>query len=84
MGDGRVTGMRGRCVGVVSQEPVLFSGSIADNIRYGLPGGPAAASDAAIEAAARQAHSPSPPSFSRHSLNTQRSAAALLPPPRAP
>ncbi len=43
---------------VVSQEPLLFSGSVADNIRYGLPGGAAAASDAAVEAAARQAQTP--------------------------
>jgi ATP-binding cassette subfamily B multidrug efflux pump len=26
----------GRCVGMVLQEPLLFSGSVADNVRYGL------------------------------------------------
>ncbi len=39
-------------VGVVSQEPILFSTSIAENIRYGRP----AATDAELEAAARAAH----------------------------
>jgi ATP-binding cassette subfamily B protein len=28
-----------RCLGVVPQEPFLFSGTVADNIRYGRPGG---------------------------------------------
>ncbi|MCH9680767.1 MAG: ATP-binding cassette domain-containing protein [Deltaproteobacteria bacterium] len=37
---------------VVSQEPILFSGTIADNIRYGRLD----ATDAEIEAAARQAN----------------------------
>ena len=37
-----------RQVGVVSQEPLLFSSSVAENIRYGRP----EASDAEIEAAA--------------------------------
>lgn len=41
-----------RKVGVVSQEPVLFSGTIADNIAYGLPDAPR--SD--IVAAARKAN----------------------------
>jgi ABC transporter fused permease/ATP-binding protein len=41
-----------RQVGVVAQEPLLFSTSIADNIRYGRPG----ASDAEVEAAARTAN----------------------------
>jgi ABC transporter fused permease/ATP-binding protein len=41
-----------RQVGVVSQEPILFSGSIADNIRYGRED----ASDAEVEAAARAAN----------------------------
>jgi ABC transporter fused permease/ATP-binding protein len=41
-----------RQVGVVWQEPVLFSASIGENIRYGRPG----ASDAEVEAAARAAH----------------------------
>jgi ATP-binding cassette subfamily B protein len=41
-----------RHIGVVSQEPILFSGSIADNIRYGREG----ATDAEIEAAARAAN----------------------------
>ena len=41
-------------IGLVPQETVIFSGSVADNIRYGKPG----ASDAEVEAAARaaQAH----------------------------
>jgi ABC-type multidrug transport system fused ATPase/permease subunit len=39
-------------VAVVTQEPFLFAGSIADNIRYGRPG----ASDAEVEAAAKAAH----------------------------
>ncbi len=37
---------------VVTQEPFLFPGSIADNIRYARPG----ASDAEVEAAAKAAH----------------------------
>lgn len=37
-------------VGVVDQEPVLFAGSIADNIRYGVP----SATSAEVEEAARQ------------------------------
>jgi len=41
-----------RRVGVVSQEPVLFSGSIADNIAYGRP----QASRTEIQRAARQAN----------------------------
>ncbi|MFT3770207.1 MAG: ABC transporter transmembrane domain-containing protein [Minicystis sp.] len=41
-----------RRIGVVSQEPILFSSSIADNIRYGRAG----ASDAEVEAAARAAN----------------------------
>ncbi|HYM21578.1 MAG TPA: ATP-binding cassette domain-containing protein, partial [Vicinamibacterales bacterium] len=43
--------LRGQ-VGVVMQEPVLFSRSIADNIRYGHPG----AGDADVRDAARLAH----------------------------
>lgn len=39
-------------LGMVAQEPVLFTGSAADNIRYGRP----AASDEAVRAAARDAH----------------------------
>ncbi len=39
-------------IGVVAQEPLLFSSSIADNIRYGRVG----ASDAEVEAAARAAN----------------------------
>ncbi len=39
-------------VGVVAQEPLLFSTSIADNIRYGRPN----ASDAEVEAAAKAAN----------------------------
>ncbi|KAJ5792313.1 ABC transporter integral membrane type 1 [Penicillium pulvis] len=41
-----------RKVGVVSQEPVLFSGTIADNIAYGLPDAPRSE----IVAAARKAN----------------------------
>ncbi|MCP3102950.1 ATP-binding cassette domain-containing protein [Myxococcus sp. K15C18031901] len=41
-----------RQVGIVSQEPVLFSGPISDNIRYGREG----ATDAEVEAAARAAN----------------------------
>jgi len=41
-----------RQVGVVAQEPLLFSTSIADNIRYGRP----EASDADVEAAAKMAN----------------------------
>lgn len=41
-----------RKIGVVSQEPVLFSGSIADNISYGSP----AATKSEIIAAARKAN----------------------------
>ncbi|KAJ6072626.1 hypothetical protein N7467_010711 [Penicillium canescens] len=41
-----------RKIGVVSQEPVLFSGTIADNISYGLPN----ASRSEIIAAARKAN----------------------------
>lgn len=41
-----------RQVGVVSQEPLLFSSSIAENIRFGRPG----ATDAEVEAAARAAN----------------------------
>jgi ATP-binding cassette subfamily B protein len=42
--------LRGQ-IGVVLQEPVLFSGTIADNIRYGLPG----SDDRAVAAAAELA-----------------------------
>jgi ATP-binding cassette subfamily B (MDR/TAP) protein 1 len=39
-------------IGMVAQEPVLFAGSVADNIRYGKPG----ASDEEIRAAAMSAN----------------------------
>lgn len=39
-------------IGIVPQEPALFSGSVRDNIAYARPG----ASDAEVEAAARAAH----------------------------
>jgi len=39
-------------IGVVSQEPLLFYGSITDNIRYGRPD----ATDEEVEDAARKAH----------------------------
>ncbi len=41
-----------RSIAIVSQEPVLFSGTVAENIAYGRPG----ASQADIEQAARDAH----------------------------
>ena len=41
-----------RQVGTVAQEPILFSSTIAENIRYGRPG----ASNADVEAAARVAN----------------------------
>jgi ABC transporter fused permease/ATP-binding protein len=41
-----------RQIGVVSQEPILFSGTIAENVRYGRPG----ASDSEVIAAARAAN----------------------------
>ena len=44
-------GLRRR-IGVVSQEPILFSGSIAENIRYGRAG----ATDDEVEEAARMAN----------------------------
>jgi ABC-type multidrug transport system fused ATPase/permease subunit len=39
-------------IGLVSQEPLLFGGSILDNIRYGRPH----ATQAEVEAAARTAN----------------------------
>ena len=39
-------------IGAVSQEPILFSTTVADNVRYGRP----QASDAEVEAAARAAN----------------------------
>ncbi len=42
-------------IGVVTQETVLFRGTIRDNIAYGVPGGAAAAGEARIAAAARAA-----------------------------
>jgi ATP-binding cassette subfamily B protein len=44
-----------RLIGTVAQEPLLFSTSIADNIRYGRP----EASDQEVEAAARAANAES-------------------------
>ncbi len=41
-----------RRIGAVAQEPILFSATVAENIRYGRPG----ASDAEVEAAARAAN----------------------------
>ncbi|XP_067937710.1 mitochondrial potassium channel ATP-binding subunit-like [Watersipora subatra] len=40
--------LRGRCIGFISQEPVLFATSVLENIRYGKPG----ASDAEVKEAA--------------------------------
>lgn len=37
-------------IGVVDQEPVLFAGSVAENIRYGVP----SATNEQVEEAARQ------------------------------
>src|SRR5689334_1383804 len=36
LADMNIKSLRNR-IGIVSQEPVLFSGTIADNVRYGLP-----------------------------------------------
>ncbi len=47
----RLADLRG-AIGVVPQEPALFSGTIRDNIAYARPG----ASDADVEDAARAAH----------------------------
>jgi subfamily B ATP-binding cassette protein MsbA len=47
----RLADLRG-AIGVVPQEPALFSGTVRDNIAYARPG----ASDAEIEEAARAAH----------------------------
>ncbi|KAM9387547.1 mitochondrial potassium channel ATP-binding subunit [Phaethornis superciliosus] len=44
--------LRGRVLGFISQEPVLFGTSILENIRFGCPG----ASDAEVESAARMAN----------------------------
>ena len=47
----RLADLRG-AIGIVPQEPTLFSGTVAENIGYGRPG----ARDAEIVAAARAAH----------------------------
>lgn len=44
--------LRSSCIGIVSQEPVLFAGSIRDNILYGKPG----ATDEEVFAAAEVIH----------------------------
>ena len=44
--------LRGEIIGYISQEPVLFSGTVAENIRYGDP----AACDEQIVAAAKLAN----------------------------
>jgi ATP-binding cassette subfamily B protein len=41
-----------KCVGIVSQEPILFASSVAENIRYGRPD----ATDEQVRAAARAAN----------------------------
>lgn len=43
-------------IGVVPQEPALFSGTITENIAYALVGDSSMVSDAAVEAAARAAN----------------------------
>ena len=43
--------LRGRAIGYVGQEPVLFAGSVADNIRFGKPD----ATDVEVEEAAKAA-----------------------------
>jgi subfamily B ATP-binding cassette protein MsbA len=40
------------CIGLVPQEPLLFAGTVRENLEYGNPG----ATDAEIEAAAKAAH----------------------------
>ncbi len=47
----RISELRG-AIGIVPQEPALFSGTVAENIAYARPGAPAAD----VEAAARAAH----------------------------
>ena len=49
--DARLAELRG-AIGIVPQEPALFSGTIRENIAYARP----AAADAEVEAAARAAH----------------------------
>lgn len=44
--------LRGNVIGYISQEPVLFSGTVAENIRYGRP----TASDEQVLAASRLAN----------------------------
>ncbi|GMS95864.1 hypothetical protein PENTCL1PPCAC_18039, partial [Pristionchus entomophagus] len=44
--------LRGKTIGLISQEPVLFATSIAENIRYGAPG----ASDEEVQRAAELAN----------------------------
>jgi ABC transporter fused permease/ATP-binding protein len=56
-----------RQIGAVAQEPVLFSTTIAENIRYGRP----EASDAEVEAAARAANAYSFVSNLPHGFDTQ-------------
>ena len=43
-------------LGLVGQEPVLFQGTVAENIAHGLPGGSEGATQAQIEAAAKMAN----------------------------
>ncbi|GMT24278.1 hypothetical protein PFISCL1PPCAC_15575 [Pristionchus fissidentatus] len=70
--DGKdITGMnvqwlRGKVIGLISQEPVLFATSIAENIRYGAPG----ASDHEVERAARLANAHSFIQSFPHGYNT--------------
>ncbi len=47
----RLRELRG-CIGIVPQEPMLFAGTIRENLTYGVP----SATDEEVEAAARAAH----------------------------
>ena len=44
--------LRGKAIGLINQEPVLFATTVLENIRYGKP----SASNAEVKEAARQAN----------------------------